>query len=479
MKMFCKPLEILLLLLLSASTALTQNSSTSSQGDEDGQSCPPVESLTQLLQGDYEVFIGTRRSGITDEQLTLLEARFNETVARASLHHSLSIRLFDQLHTALQRQLFHQLRAALSVDWDARINNTVAIAINATQDSFFQAYASLFKEFNATVRSDFEEFQSAVSKDLESVFLAINTTQNNFFQLYAQLFEELNSTLRSDIQRSETALHDTIYGNLLQATHNDSQDVLKRLLDIEEIIALIQLYVDTSQPPGSVCCGVREGWSRIAYLDMTDPSHSCPPAWREVSTPKRTCARTTDTRSCDSAVFAANGYRYSRVCGRIRAYQCGTPDAFDSGSSDINDRYIDGVSITHSDPRQHVWTFAAGRSESRSGGNACPCSSGYSGDLIPLFVGDDYFCDTGADTYPPVCNLNTGAGFLTDDPLWDGEGCGTPSYPSTCCEFNNPPWFCKTLPQPTTDDLEVRLCSNGISGGQEDTPIELIELYVN
>ena len=469
----------LLLLLLCASTALAQNSSTSSQRDEDGQSCPPVESLTQLLQGDYEVFIGTRRSGITDEQLTLLEARFNETVARASLHHSLSIRLFEQLHAALQRQLFHQLRAALSVDWDARINNTVAIAINATQDSFFQAYASLFKELNATVRSDFEEFQSALSKDLESVFLAINTTQNNFFQLYAELFEELNSTLRSDFQRSETTLHDTIYGNLLQATHNDSQDVLKRLLDIEEIIALIQLYVDTSQPPGSVCCGVRDGWSRIAYLDMTDPSHSCPPAWREVTSPKRTCARTTDGSGCDSAVFPANGYRYSRVCGRIRAYQCGQPEAFNTGYFSISiGHYVDGISITHSDPRQHVWSFAAGRYESVSGGSACPCSSGYIDDNeVPSFVGDDYFCDTGADTSPPVCDLNTGAGVFPDDPLWDGEGCGPNT--STCCEFNNPPWFCKTLPQPTTDDLEVRLCSDGITGGSEDTPIELIEIYVN
>ena len=464
---------LLLILLLCASTALAQNSSS----QEDCQSCPSVESLTQLLQGDYEVFIGTRRSGITDEQLTLLEARFNETVARASLHHSLSIRLFEQLHAALQRQLFHQLRAALSVDWDARINNTVAIAINATQDSFFQAYASLFKDFNATVRSDFEEFQSTLSKDLENVFLAINTTQNNFFQLYAQFFEELNSTLRSDFQRSETTLHDTIYGNLLQATHNDSQDALKRLVDIEEIVALVQFYVNTPQPPDSVCCGVREGWRRIAYLDMTDPSHSCPPTWREITTPKRTCARETNRVGCDSAVFPANGYRYSRVCGRIRAYQCGQPEAFNTGSSSISSgHYVDGVSITHSDPRQHVWSFAAGLYESQSGVSACPCSSRYSGNEVPLFVGSDYFCDTGADTLPPRCDLNTGAGFLTDDPLWDGEGCAPTS---NCCEFNNPPWFCKTLPQPTTDDLEVRMCSDGITLGGEDTPIELIEIYVN
>ena len=451
--MFCRRVVILLLLLLlSASAALAQNSSS----QEDCQSCPSVESLTQLLQGDYEVFIGTRRSGITDEQLSLLEARFNETVARASLHHSLSIRLFEQLHAALQRQLFHQLRAALSVDWDARINNTVAIAINATQDSFFQAYASLFKEFNATVRSDFEEFQSTLSKDLESVFLAINTTQNNFFQLYAQLFEELNATLRSDIR-------------VLQSTLS------------EELKTQVNETVAYSLHPTSGTF-----WRRIAYLDMTDPSHFCPPAWRELTTPKRTCARTTDRSGCDSAVFPASGYRYSRVCGRIRAYQCGSTEAFNTDTSDINGFYVDGVSITHSKPRQHVWSFAVGYSESASGSFACPCHSGWIGASIPLyidrripsFVGDDYFCDTGADTYtyPPQCDLNTGVGILTDDPLWDGEGCAPTS---NCCEFNNPPWFCKTLPQPTTDDLEVRLCSGGSTRGYEDTPIELIEIYVN
>ena len=209
---------------------------------------------------------------------------------------------------------------------------------------------------------------------------------------------------------------------------------------------------------------------------MTDPSHSCPPAWREVTSPRRTCERRNITRGCESVKFPANGYRCSRVCGRIRAYQCGQPDAFRASSSGYTDgHYVDGVSITHGNPRQHVWAFAAGLHELAFGGLACPCSSGYGGNCVPSFVGDDYFCDTGADTFPRWCNLDTGVGFYDDDPLWDGEGCGPTS---TCCEFNKPPWFCKTLPQPTNDDIEVRMCSNGIFKG-ESTPIELIELYIN
>ena len=65
------------------------------------------------------------------------------------------------------------------------------------------------------------------------------------------------------------------------------------------------------------------------------------------------------------------------------------------------------------------------------------------------------------------------------DPLWDGQGCGS----SSCCELSyppgvTPPWFCKQLPQTTTDDIEVRLCGDE-GTADEDTPVELIELYIN
>ena len=60
--------------------------------------------------------------------------------------------------------------------------------------------------------------------------------------------------------------------------------------------------------------------------------------------------------------------------------------------------------------------------------------------------------------------------FFADSPLWDGESCVF----SICCEFNNPPWFTKTLPN---DDIELRICLyNDV--GNENTLLELIELYV-
>ena len=86
--------------------------------------------------------------------------------------------------------------------------------------------------------------------------------------------------------------------------------------------------------------------------------------------------------------------------------------------------------------------------------------------ILP-FVGEDYFCESGHNSGQNVLT------FHSDDPLWDGDGDGCTAS-STCCSFNNPPY---QLPSPTTDDIEARLCHDE-SQGNEDTPIEFIELYI-
>lgn len=219
-------------------------------------------------------------------------------------------------------------------------------------------------------------------------------------------------------------------------------------------------------------CPCMSNGRRVAYLDMTNPDHNCPDGWREISSP-RSCGRF-NSISCDSAFFPTDGIAYSHVCGRVKAYKYGNVFAFYeyivNQARTIDTHYVDGVSITHgSNPRQHVWTFAAAYAESnRNPSNNCPCTRTDDTDArTPTFIGDDYFCDTVAGY------SNT---IQTDNPLWDGAGCGSIS---TCCEFNNPPWFCKTLPQPTTDNIEVRICGYNNPYTSGGTPVELLELYVN
>ena len=47
----------------------------------------------------------------------------------------------------------------------------------------------------------------------------------------------------------------------------------------------------TSGPAGYGACGCGgPGWRRAAYLNMSDPTQTCLPAWELITTPKRSCA---------------------------------------------------------------------------------------------------------------------------------------------------------------------------------------------
>ncbi len=139
------------------------------------------------------------------------------------------------------------------------------------------------------------------------------------------------------------------------------------------------------------------------------------------------------------------------------------------------DSLVDGVSITHGNPREHIWTFSAAIDEvlGDSVMFSCPCIRNDSVDRasakIPSFVRDDnYFCDTASREYR---QLNV---FYGADPLWDGAGCGPLS---TCCSFNNPPWFYKPLSHPTSDDIEMRVCRDQVNR-DEDIAIEMYDIYI-
>lgn len=92
--------------------------------------------------------------------------------------------------------------------------------------------------------------------------------------------------------------------------------------------------------------------------------------------------------------------------------------------------------------------------------------NGHNYSTAGTFLGDDYFCEAGVKNGTALQGV-----FYPDNAIWDGACCRF----GTCCEFNNPPWFCKTLPMPTMDDLEVRICHDE---SYEDSPVELLELFV-
>ena len=211
-------------------------------------------------------------------------------------------------------------------------------------------------------------------------------------------------------------------------------------------------------------CGSGGGWTRLAYLDMSDVTQSCPSGFRLYQIGgNRACGRpSSGSGGCVSAKFFTNGISYSQVCGRVEGYSKTSPDGIYNGNpqhNNLNSYYLDGVSITRGSPRQHVWTFIATAQTSIVVGGIfnCPCSPG-SVQQVPSFMGNNYYCEGGAG-----------------DPLWDGQGCV--AIETTCCSSSYLPWFYRQYNTTTTDYIELRVCGDQ-STPDEDVPVGLYEIYV-
>ena len=204
-------------------------------------------------------------------------------------------------------------------------------------------------------------------------------------------------------------------------------------------------------------CGSRGGWTRLAYLNMSDDTQNCSSGFRLYQSGRvRACGRpVTNSASCASVQFPSNGISYSQICGRVIGYQyysTDATDAVDGFHNDINSPYVEGVSITRGSPRQHVWTLMAGHSELNVYSWSCPCNTGSTVSVVP-FIGNNYFCESGNNA------SDTSSILYTTDPLWDGKNCGSDEAP--CCSAPGLPWFHRDYgTNTTTDYIELRVCSD-------------------
>ena len=332
-----------------------------------------------------------------------------------------------------------------------------------------------------------EELNTAMTKAVDTAIRrhlataveeVIANISNSFEQLVSPIVTEMNKS-NANIQAIMSQLH------LLRLPGSTPSHPAASCKEIKELSptapsgyywlrgtgdSSVHMYCDMSRS----CGGITGGWMRVTRLNMTNSSHTCPAGLKLLTTPKRLCAKNIDGAGCSSATFNLHGIRYTHVCGKIIGYQQKTPDAFcryyHNRRLTIDDNYVDGISLTHGrNPRKHIWTFAAALDEVNHGCNVCPCTNIHSAVTIPIppYVGSDYFCDTAsASRYQYK--------FYPDDPLWDGQGCGRLN---TCCAFNNPPWFMKELPSSTSDDIEMRLCTDE-AHSNEDINFESVEVYV-
>ena len=333
---------------------------------------------------------------------------------------------------------------------------------------------------------------TAVMK-LQLVLLAVAslalTKEGSAIPLNGLLPYQANSSLltQSTLDEIEDLVKQEVLSSLYRAYLGLSPDYpassCKQLAQLRPDYKSGYYWVAGDAGPTGVYCemagmdkfGENGGWMRIGHVDMTDGRTECPRGleYAEIEG-KGLCQKPRNqTPGCSSTAFGVQGIRYSKVCGKVIGYQYYDPNGFGPArySNTISGTYIDGVSITHGSPKQHIWSLVAATDEVyHLGGDhsGCPCidyNTTFTG-TIPSFVGNDYYCETG----------NHGSRekkFFFEDPLWDGQGCEGTNH---CCERGGP-WFCTELDEPASDDVEIRICANEVNTN-EDIVLQDIELYI-
>ena len=137
----------------------------------------------------------------------------------------------------------------------------------------------------------------------------------------------------------------------------------------------VQAYCDME----GTNCGGEGGWMFVYQVNMTNTSHQCPGRWIEqMHSGRRGCYRA--GAGCLTAIFDLNLISFSQVCGQARGYQYGTMEAFqpyrNSGTPNAEGRYLDGLSLTYSNPRKHLWCFR-GSPTGATRGSTCGASSAH------------------------------------------------------------------------------------------------------
>ena len=247
----------------------------------------------------------------------------------------------------------------------------------------------------------------------------------------------------------------------------------------EKIDQLMDHITSDCPPPEeeeiTLCNITSSDWRRVAHINMTDPEAECPSGLNEVSnsnTGQRACGRSVDgdypekDLGCSPVTFPINT-TYSQVCGIARGYQFSSMNGFQRETGETIDQvYVDGLSITHGSPRQHLWTLTVGRSESFNGLQSCPRDQNpFNFSNVPEFVGNNYYCETGFSS-------DFEGRIAWEDPLWDGQQCVS-STAQSCSRYG---WFHREI-APSQEDIEVRWCADQ-ERSNEDFYTDLLEIWV-
>ena len=435
--------------------------------------CGPIKhSKTKKCQG-YSVLMVTCF-------IILISAVIIATVA-VVIAFSLIAGLRSELNSVMKKNElsqnnFKQKLSLLQMDIHGFIENTIS-SVASMNKSTSKNIQNLSKEINLTQNEvlNLEENVSLIEmnlKALESNFSKrLNVTANDYYARVEGIKYEINENIAN---ASETSLitiknfsHKLASEIQKHHTFNSCEDVSNFSIELPSGMYNIRARNSSDEYCSTTiafsCHGIRGRWRRIAYLSNDTSTVECPMGFELIndSNVPALCRRNPTGARCSSITYLTHGNSYSQVCGTIHGSYFGDPDGFGLdgiryANTPIHGNYVDGISLTHgSMNEQHIWTFSATVNFVNPNDICSVCASNK-----PSYVGMDYSCD--------VLGTRACKSGCSPRQIW-GSG---------QCIGNNT--FYKNLMQPTSDDIEMRVCTDQTAGNPKDEDIFLsyVELYI-
>ena len=198
-------------------------------------------------------------------------------------------------------------------------------------EDFTDIQDSKVQRLNASVRSSFGDFTDIQDSKVQQLNKSVISRMED-------KIEEIVANQNSKVQQLNTSIIESIdgIGNLLNNTVQQLNASVNQNTDQLGIAFRAFHSFHPASCAALLPSGVTGGWRRVAELDMTNSSHQCPSGLQQrTDSNKRTCGI---PKGCFSVTFSTATLEYSKVCGKITAYQYGVPDAFRDGTAHLDIR---------------------------------------------------------------------------------------------------------------------------------------------
>ena len=268
-------------------------------------------------------------------------------------------------------------------------------------------------------------------------------------------------SLKEDVAVLESASSELLHlsSEIGPCLEEHSQQTEKQLPNIQKLVEDKKSAANILEEFTHPCGG--SGWKLAAYHDFRDPDTPCQFPWQQRMYSERpyTCGRSDDFDCVAILLLDTLNLEYSKVCGRIKAYQFGT----------AHGPQLSYIEVKNSDTV--LWRFIAGITQSQADtsltSQRCPCDGG------DPFPNEHYFCESLIEEDNPGTKYDNH--FFHNEVLWDKAGC---SSSGDCCSRFDSPYFIRHLPDIMNTSIHVEICNNVLMAVKDNFAVELIELYV-